>query len=159
MRGRKPSAQLVLGPWGESVAKDLPLPDWTMDCAEPDAWGRRRAEIAQQRWQELTASMAAKQTLDQDNAVLIELAAGAYADWRLSEAHVAKYGPIVPAPRTGVPMHNPYKAIADAAGKRVLVYERELGISPIERGRVTPARKIAKKSSPADAYLKPANRA
>jgi phage terminase small subunit len=98
--------------------------------------------------------MKHKGILDLDNDALIEMASGAYADWKLAEAQVAKSGPIVPAPKTGVPMHNPYKAIADAAMKRLQSAERDLGIPPVERGRTTKAPERAKKNDrAADSYL------
>jgi phage terminase small subunit len=155
MQGRKPSpAPVVVGPWADSEPPSIGQPEW---CAsfdpETEDWGTRRAEIAQARFELLVKSMTAKGTLDSDNSALIEMAAGAYADWKLGEAHVAKFGPIVPAPKTGVPMHNPYKAVADGAFKRMVSAEDRLGIPPVERGRATKAGGKVKKRNAAENYL------
>lgn len=156
MRGRKPAAATATVVTGvfPGATPEIPEPDWSMRFYD-GKWGDQRAEIASARWSALIVSMTEKGTLDADNDVMIEMAAGAYADWKLAEAHVAEFGPIVPSPKTGVPMHNPYKAIADSAKKSCQALERDLGIPPIERGRATKAEPRAKKKTrPADAYLK-----
>lgn len=157
MRGRKPNpvlANVVQGPF-ETGAPEFAEPDWLLTLRAGE-WGKQRADIAGERWAALVASMTLKGTLDADNDALIEMASGAYADWKLAEAHVAEFGPIVPSPKTGVPMHNPYKAIADAAMKRCQSAEAQLGIPPVERGRATKAAPRAKrKPRAADAYFKP----
>lgn len=132
---------------------EIEEPDWLLTINIKE-WGKRRAKIASERWKTLTQSLARKGLLDVDNDVLIEMAAGAYADWKLAEAHVAKYGVMMPAPKTKVLMHNPYKAIADAAMRRVMAAERELGIPPTERGRAEKAPpRSGRKKRAADAYL------
>lgn len=155
MRGRKPNPQTVVaGPWPSAPPPTdiVEAPDWQLEFVDGE-WGKRRAEIAQARWRQLVESMAQKSTLDRDNGALIEMAAGAYADWKLAEAHVATFGPVVPAPKTKVPMHNPFKAIADAAFKRVMAAERDLGIPPIERGRAGTVDHGKKAPNAASAYL------
>jgi phage terminase small subunit len=154
MRGRKPAAaeNVVTGVFA-GASPELLEPDWCMNFPK-GKYGEHRAAIASERWAALVAGMRAKGTLDADNDVMIEMAALAYADWKLAEAHVAEHGPIVPAPRTKVPMHNPYKAVADAALKRCQSLERDLGIPPVERGRATKADVRAKKQTRAsDSYL------
>lgn len=162
MKGRKPNATpVVVGPWaGASTKTDslkLDQPDWLLayDPGEEgqEAWGKRRAEIAGVRFKELVDAMSFRGTLDKDNNALIEMCAAAYADWKLAEAHVAKFGPIVPAPKTSVPMHNPYKAIADSAFKRMVIAEDRLGIPPVERSRATKAGAKKKGKNAAEAYL------
>lgn len=155
MRGRKPAATNVIDGAFPATGPVLDEPDWTMKF-EGGSWGEQRAVIAAERWSQLVASMTLKQTLDRDNGALIEVAAGAYADWKLAEAHVAIHGPIVPAPKTGVPMHNPYKAIADAAAKRLQSAETSLGIAPVERGRAAKVQRGKSANRASDAYLKPA---
>jgi phage terminase small subunit len=157
MKGRKPGAgNVIAGPFA-GVAVKLTMPNWLLRFQD-GKWGQQRARIAGARWKMLIASMTAKQTLDRDNGVAIEMAAAAYADWKLAEAHVAQFGPIVASPKTGVPMHNPYKAIADAAMKRCQAIERDLGIPPVERGRATKVKLGRKNNSrPADSFLRPAS--
>lgn len=159
MRGRKPNpapvSNVVPGPFPgiDAPAIEIDEPNWLMTMAVKE-WGKRRAKIASARWKTLTTSLARKGLLDVDNDVLIEMASGAYADWKLAEAHVARYGVMTPAPKTKVMMHNPYKAIADAAMKRVVAAERELGIPPTERGRAEKAPpRSGRKKRAADDYL------
>lgn len=159
MRGRKPNptpaSNVVPGPFpgADAPEVDIEEPNWLL-TVNVRQWGARRAKIASERWKTLTQSLARKGLLDVDNDVLIEMACGAYADWKLAEAHVARYGVMMPAPKTKVPMHNPYKAIADAAMKRVMAAERELGIPPVERGRAEKAPpRAGRKKRAADAYL------
>lgn len=158
MKGRKPNpippTNVVPGPFPPADAPEIPEPDWSMTLNIKE-WGKRRAKIASERWKALVASMTRKGLLDNDNDVLIEMASLAYADWKLAEAHVNRHGVMIPAPKTKVMMHNPYKAIADAAMKRCLAAERELGIPPVERGRATKAPPRAGRSKrAADRYLK-----
>ncbi|HLP66757.1 MAG TPA: P27 family phage terminase small subunit [Rhizobium sp.] len=158
MRGRKPNPapadNVVSGPFPQTGIPEIEEPDWLLTVNVRE-WGKRRAKIASERWKTLTQSLARKGLLDADNDVLIEMAAGAYADWKLAEAHVARYGVMMPAPKTKVLMHNPYKAIADAAMKRVMAAERDLGIPPVERGRAAKAPPRAGRSKrAADKYLK-----
>ncbi|MBX5253330.1 P27 family phage terminase small subunit [Rhizobium sp. NLR4b] len=159
MRGRKPkptpASNVVTGafPGAEAPEIEIDEPDWLM-TVDIRQWGSRRAKIASERWKILTQSLARKGLLDVDNDVLIEMAAGAYADWKLAEAHVARNGIMIKAPKTKVMMHNPYKAIADAAMKRVMAAERELGIPPTERGRAEKAPpRSGRKKRAADDYL------
>jgi phage terminase small subunit len=160
MKGRKPNPAPVVvpGPWtGASKNAESPKidgPDWLLEFdGSADEWGKRRAEIAKVRFAVLIKSMTERGTLDTDNNALVEMAAGAYADWKLAEAHVTKFGPIVPAPKTNVPMHNPFKALADAAFKRLVIAEDRLGIPPVERGRATKAGGKVKKKNAAEAYI------
>lgn len=157
MRGRKPAPKTsnVIEGLFHGGAPDIAEPDWMLRFEE-GKWGEQRAALASERWSTLVASMTATSTLGTENDALIEMAALAYADWRLAEAHVAQYGPIVPAPKTGVPMHNPYKAVADGAMKRCQAAERDLGIPPVERGRATKVQRGRRKKAAADTYLRSA---
>lgn len=156
MKGRKPNpvppSNVVPGPFPEADTI-LSEPDWAMTFNLKEV-GKRRAKIAAERWRALVESLTRKGLLDADNDVLIEMASIAYADWKIAEAHVAKHGFMIPAPKTKVMMHNPYKAIADAAMKRCMAAERELGIPPVERGRAAKAPPRSGRSKrAADKYL------
>ena len=48
-----------------------------------------------------------------------------------------QHGVLVAAPRTGVPMHNPYLAVANKAAELVAKMASELGLTPAARGKVT----------------------
>lgn len=159
MRGRKPNptpaSNVVAGPFPGTDVPEIEIdePNWRLTL-NINEWGKCRAEIASARWKALATSLTRKGLLDLDNDALIEMAALAYADWKLAEAHVNRYGVMMPAPKTKVPMHNPYKAIADAAMKRCMAAERELGIPPVERGRAAKAPPRSGRSKrAADKYL------
>ena len=153
MRGRKPivaADNVVAGPFtGPGVA--LAEPDWL--TAFPDGWGEAAAALAAARWRGAVADMTRLRTLGPENAAALEILAVNYARWRLAVAHVAVHGPIVPAPRTGVPMHNPYLAVANGAAEKVLKIEVELGLPPSMRGRVGRAEAAKKAPSAADRFL------
>lgn len=139
MRGRKPKPEIkgnvVAGPFpGRGVPVPIE-PDWLTRPADGD-WGERAARLASFRWQAAVAEMTEMQTYGPENAAALEMLAVNYARWKLAEAHVTKHGPIVPAPRTGVPMRNPYLEVANGALERVMKIETELGLSPTSRGRV-----------------------
>lgn len=102
----------------------LVQPDW-LRAFDAKLWNSERAVLADQRWNELVARILEKKRSAAFDAVL-EAAAGGWADWKLAEAHVAQHGPIVPAARTGAPIPNPYRAVADDAYERFNRAEKEL---------------------------------
>lgn len=148
MRGRKPNPppaardnddRAVTGT--ESVratggtASGLAEPDFRV-LAMPD-WGLGQAEIASAQWRALEAELAALGVLGPENAPILEMACVQYAKWKMAEAQVARLGPILRAPGTGVAMHNPYLSVANAAADRYIKLAAELGLTPAMRGRVT----------------------
>ncbi|MBN8956894.1 MAG: P27 family phage terminase small subunit [Rhizobiales bacterium] len=165
MRGRKPAK-----PAEASNVVELPVtgarvnidePEWIIPLPDdklPDgnSWARRSEEIAAEKWRKVVAHMTAARTLGPENATAIEILCVQYARWKLSEAHVALHGPIVAAPRTGVPMHNPHVAVANAAADRVLKIEAELGLPPSTRDRVGKVATARKAQRASDRYIKPA---
>ncbi len=116
----------------------LTEPDWRL-VAMPD-WGDGAAELAQAKWRELERELALIGTLGPENADALEMLCVQYARWKMAEAQVSKLGPIIRAPKTGVPMHNPYLPVANAAADRYLKLAAELGLTPAMRGRVTKRR-------------------
>jgi len=155
MRGRKPivaADNVVAGPFaGPGVV--LAEPDWLTAFPDGDGWGAAAAALAAARWHGAVADMTRLRTLGPENAAALEILAVNYARWRLAEAHVAMHGPIVPAPRTGVPMHSPYLAVANGAAEKVLKIEAELGLPPSMRGRVGRAEAAKKAPTAADRFL------
>jgi len=152
MKGRKPIApasNVVAGPFS---GVGLTEPEWITEYPD-DEWGEAAAALASERWHAIVSDMTRLGTLGPENAGALEILSVHYARWRLAEAHIAKHGPVVPAPRTGTPMQNPYLSIANGAAERVLKLEAELGLPPSMRGRVTraPARKTTGTS--ADRFL------
>jgi len=71
-----------------------------------------------------------------DQAVLIVFVT---AKWAHMDAvkHVTKYGMMIRAPITGVPMHNPYLNTMNAQAKIMLRAAAEMGFTPSSRSRVS----------------------
>lgn len=142
MRGRKPNPAKAAGTADhstESVADNrmpgaIVEPAWTILAAPNYAEGV--AALAAEKWRELAGEMTALGTLGPENALALEILCVQYARWRLAEAEVAKYAPVIRAPKTGVAMQNPFLSIANAAADRFLKFAAELGLTPAMRGRV-----------------------
>ncbi len=98
--------------------------------------GEARAE-----WLRLMVDPAASRLIGPENRALVELYVCAYARWRDAEAHLARHGAVVPAPRTGVPMHSPMATLAAKERDALLKLADALGITPQSRGKVEPAAK------------------
>ncbi len=156
MRGRKPKparadSKVITGVFGGGSVI-LVEPNWRLAVAADD-WAERQAEIAADKWASTIADMTRDGTISTENGSAIEMLAVQWARWKLAEAHVAKHGPIVSAPRTGVPMQNPYLSVANAAAEKVLKIEAELGLPPSMRGRVTKPERAKRQPRAADIYL------
>ena len=92
----------------------------------------------QARWVEVTGLMREMGTLGREVGDLVALYVEASVEAAVARRHVAEHGAIVPAPRTGVPMHNPHRAIARQAEASMLKLAAELGLTPSSRNRITP---------------------
>ena len=88
-------------------------------------------------WIELTDNLAAAGVLGRENGAACEIYCRNLIRMRAAEANVLEHGPIVAAPRTGVPMHNPYLAVANKAAELVAKVGGELGLTPAARGKVS----------------------
>ena len=152
MQGRKPVARadnVIAGPF---ATVPIDEPDWLIEFPG-EAWGKRAAELASEKWTAAVSDMTRMRTLGPENKTALEMLAVNYARWRLSEAHLAKHGPVVAAPRTGVPMQNPYLSIANTASERVIKIEAELGLPPSMRGRVGRVTGQRQSTASADRFL------
>lgn len=154
MRGKKPAPAKTNVVTGVFPVADVELtePNWKEKPAD-DKWAQRAANLASEYWAGAIANMQRLGTLGDENRRAIELAATQYARWKLAEAHVAKHGPVVAAPRTGVPMQNPYLSIANKAAELLIKLEADLGLPPSMRGRVTKAESQKRVGVAADKYL------
>lgn len=134
VRGRKPKpteVKLATGNPGRrpvragvaSVQGDPEVP--------PHLTGEALAE-----WGRVTADMRAMRTLGHEVRAVLAIYCQNWARMLESEAHVSEHGAVVPAPRTGVPMHNPHLAIANRAADVVARLASELGLTPSSRTRV-----------------------
>lgn len=154
MRGRKPAPppamNVIEGDFG--APPTLQEPDWRLEVVLAE-WGSQAEEIASQQWKIVIDHMRAAGTLGPENAGQIELYCVNYARWKMAESIVAKVGPIIRAPKTGVMMHSPYLAVANKAAELVSKIGSDLGLTPSMRGRVTKAKRAEKAPRVSDRYL------
>jgi phage terminase small subunit len=94
------------------------------------------AGLAAAEWQRVARVIAERGDLDQAALGVLEAYSIHYGRWRGAEAHVAEFGAVVPAPRTGVPMHNPQLAVANRSADALLKLAKALRITPDTRPRV-----------------------
>lgn len=151
MRGRIPKPVETKEVGGNAGKRKLPAEiDLPKVAGEPpaprDFQGDRLDE-----WRRLVADLHEAGTLGRENGAAMEIYVRNLVRMREAEEHVLKHGVIVPAPRTGVPMHNPFLTVANAAAKVVKELAVELGLTPSSRGRVS---KIGgKEGDPDDAFF------
>ena len=89
----------------------LPIPEPSWPTAT-EGYGAEAAAIASRKWHDLIELLTERGVDVEAHETQLETYAVTYARMVMAERHVAEHGPMVPAPRTGVPMHNPWLAIA-----------------------------------------------
>jgi phage terminase small subunit len=89
--------------------------------------------LAAAEWRRAAKVLTERGDLDPAVLATLECYAVQYARWRDAEAHVAEFGAIVPAPRTGVPIPNPHLSVANRAGENLLKLAKALRITPDTR--------------------------
>jgi P27 family predicted phage terminase small subunit len=145
MRGRKPiPPEQKLSAYGlSSDAADIPKAP-----GEPEMPPGFDAEHAAE-WDAVIADLRAAHTLSREIGATVEVYVRNLVRMRSAEASVAELGAIVHAPKTGVPMQNPYLAVANRAAKEVRSAAAELGLTPSSRGRVS---KVKRENEDADEF-------
>jgi len=78
----------------------------------------------------------------------------AYVTYDISAREVLKSGPVVKAPKTGVPTYNPWWTTMSNAASQASALEKELCLSPRDRGSGAKVEKKARRASGADKYLR-----
>jgi hypothetical protein len=78
----------------------------------------------------------------------------AYVTFDISAREVLKSGPVMKAKRTGVPTYNPWWTTMANANSQASALEKELCISPRERGAGAVVAKKSRRTTGADRYLK-----
>jgi P27 family predicted phage terminase small subunit len=91
---------------------------------------------AREEWARVLLDLAAMGVLGRENRVALAIYCQAWARMVRAERHIAEHGEVVPAPRTGTPMHNPYLSIANRAADTVMKIATEFGLTPSSRSRV-----------------------
>lgn len=148
--------KVISGPGG-----DIQEPDWEMLIPDQDDGGVIAGfwrDAAHQEWVRVTAALREAGTLAPENRHQIQRLVIAYIRYDIAAMHVMQSGAVTKAKRTSVPMLNLWQTEMRAADSDATTAERELGITPRQRGAVTKAKRNEKKSGAADAYLAQAPR-
>jgi P27 family predicted phage terminase small subunit len=85
-------------------------------------------EAQRAAWDDAARTLAAAGRADKINEAMLEVYCRAVVRMREAEAHVAEFGAIVPAPRTGNPIENPHLAVAARASATVAKLSAQLGL-------------------------------
>jgi P27 family predicted phage terminase small subunit len=110
-------------------------------------------EAASFYWKSIISEMRAAEKLAVANSHAIIRLVVAYVSFDLSAKEVIKSGPVIKAKKTGVPTYNPWWTTMSNAASQAQALEKELCISPRERGAGAKVEKRARKQS-GGGYLK-----
>ena len=126
-------------------------PDWAKLYDE-----RADREFAERQWAEICRELSNADTLSVGNGHAIARLVHMRVLYERAHEELRKRGgPIVAAPGTGVPMHNPALSIMRGLDETIRQLESELCISPLRRRRAGKVVRQVKRARAADAYLKP----
>lgn len=100
-------------------------------------------EAAAAYWRDIISEMRSAEKLAVANAHSIKRLVVAYVTFDISAREVLKSGPVMKAKKTGVPTYNPWWTTMSNAASAAQALEKELCVSPRERGG---GAKVAKKA-------------
>jgi P27 family predicted phage terminase small subunit len=103
------------------------------DPAVPDDFDAEH----EQKWDEVLALLRARGAPIAEYGDVVRIYVLSFVEAKRARAHVAEHGAIVPAPRTGIPTHNPYRKVAQEAELAVSRLAEVLGMTPTSRGKVS----------------------
>jgi P27 family predicted phage terminase small subunit len=110
-------------------------------------------EVAATYWREVISEMRAAEKLAVANAHSIKRLVVAYVTFDISAREVLKLGPVVKAKKTGVPTYNPWWTTMSNAASQAQAIEKELCLSPRDRGAGAKVDRKAKRQT-GGGYLK-----
>ncbi|UUL82228.1 P27 family phage terminase small subunit [Sphingomonas qomolangmaensis] len=134
---------------------DLPEPDWQIEFPGQSKLALATRTTASRYWGTVVRELRGANKLAVANAHAIKRLVLAWMIYDRAALEVARSGPIVPAPKTKTPMHNPWFTAMTQAGKTAASIEAELTITPRSRdaGGELPA--PPRRATPADRFLRP----
>lgn len=139
-------AELVELPGGDGVP---PEPNWRA------IFGRAAdRDAASAYWRGIISELRGVEKLAVANGHSIKRLVVAYVTFDISAREVLKSGPVIEAKKTGVPTYNPWWTTMSNASSQAQALEKELCVSPRERGGGAKVEKKAKRTTGADRYLK-----
>ena len=101
-------------------------------------------EAAAAYWREILSEVRSAEKLTVANGHSIKRLVVAYVTYDISAREVLKSGPVIKAKKTGVPTYNPWWTTMSNADSQAKALEKELCISPRDRGN---GAKVIKKSA------------
>ena len=93
------------------------------------------SDAAKREWHRLKRRLTPAGLLTALDANVLALYCQAYGRWIEAEEQLARFGPVVKT-KNGNLVQNPYLAVANRAMDQMLVYARELGMTPSARSRI-----------------------
>ena len=127
-----------------------PEPDWsTIYDDDLDV------SLSHEIWGQVIREMRGRDTLAVANSHQIKRYVMACVMHDSAARMVVEQGPVIKAKRTHLAQYNPWWSVMKDADARAIAHEAELGISPRRRAAATKAQRSSKKTTAADAYLKP----
>lgn len=90
---------------------------------------------AKREWQRLRRKLAPAGLLTPLDANVLAMYCMAWARWVEAEEQITRIGPVVKT-KAGNLVQNPYLAVANRAMDQMLLYARELGMTPSARSRI-----------------------
>ncbi len=109
------------------------------DPVMPDDFDAEHAR----KWDEVLALLRARGAPIGEYGDVVRIYVLSFVEAKRARAHVAEHGAIVPAPRTGIPTHNPYRKVAQEAELQVARLADVLGMTPTSRAKVSRAPLLA----------------
>lgn len=139
-------ADLVEIQGGEGVP---PEPNWRK------TFGRAAdREAAAAYWRSIISEMRAAEKLAVANSHAITRLVVAYVTYDISAREVLKTGPVIKAKKTGVPSYNPWWTTMSNAASQAQALEKELCISPRDRGAGAKVERKASRATAGGGYIK-----
>jgi P27 family predicted phage terminase small subunit len=157
MIGRKPKSSKLRVLEGNRGKRRLPnepepsRPVETVDCPA------LLSDAARAEWTRLCDDMRTKGVLTSWDRAAMAAYCQSYADWLDAQEKVNQIGQVVKAPRTGVPMQNPYLSVARGAKADMLRIAAELGLTPVARARLGTAEERPETAGDVPAELRDAS--
>lgn len=111
-------------------------------------------DAASAYWKSLVSELKSTEKLAVANAHSIKRLVVAYITFDISAREVLKSGPVIKAKKTGVPTYNPWWTTMSNASSQAAGLEKELCVSPRDRGSGAKVEKKAKRTTGADRYLR-----
>lgn len=111
-------------------------------------------EAASGYWKSVVSEMRSAEKLAVANAHSIKRLVVAYVTFDISAREVLKSGPVIKAKKTGVPSYNPWWTTMSNAASQAQALEKELCVSPRDRGSGAKVEKRAKRTTGSARYLR-----